>query len=607
MTEQFPNLKEVSDKRKQELETMRQAFKQLRMEQTGKNIFWTPELVKKEGALQVDQTISWQSKRTYLTRARLLAPSRLLRLRDHYAKNVLAISMRGAETWLLEKDDTHYIFKQDPRVDSYLYEKEALLRLNTAYGDTLDAHRFPILIDWDDDQQILITSYIPGETLDTTAIDRVSDRQKVTWVKGIVASLDRLHDQGVAHFDLAPRKCKLHDDYGVALIDYGSCGLGETAELVRIGHLRNTANPEGPRFHRAPELTNSWTVNGVLAERYGLARIVYWLVFKTVEPLIESARSTGYSIDTDTLQQLTTQLPHYNAARDAALLQILLANFSLSPTKRNYTGQDIVSCLEQRLHSVAVEKQQYDFSPLHVSTHYQAALASIKSEEHVLIDCDQTLFSLNIHNYTLATTDLAKNRQEAVDTYKKSGKTHHWKQQRKKLYRKQIDTELASELSINPGPLNDAALYAFGAQAGTHLYEDNLYTKEVFACLQEFAANRQRILIVSGSPRPIIEGVLDRLLSLLNLTIDVTVFGTEYHYDDGQPTVLIEGYATTKSAIARLIYERGGHITYGIGDGLLNDEFLNVVANHRGSAILINPAASHADQWRQLHRSLTLS
>lgn len=606
----FTSVKKVSQKRAEVIESMRQTFKQHRMAQTGIGVFWTPDLAARQGALQVVQAVEWQSQRKYAPREQLLAPSRLSSARDTYAEKVLAISMRGAETWLLAKAEgqeqlVKYIFKQDPRADSYLYEKEALLRLKNSYYGSVEGQRFPVLLDWDDERQILITSYLPGETLADVDPHKVTNEQKFFWAQGIVACLDRLHEQGIAHFDLAPRKYKLHDTFGVGLIDYGSCGLGNNVELVRIGHLRNTANPEGPRFHRAPELTAAWTVDGRLAERYGVARLMYWLHFGTAEPLIESARESGYSIDPDVLVRLTKALPNYDAAKDTALLAILKANFSFAPARRVFSHTDILQCLQECYEISGSHAASDEFSPLCASPYCRQSLEAITTDDCALVDCDNTLFSFNVHNRALLSFGLAKDEAQAASSYAVHAKSAEWKSLRRQLYRTSFDDAAAASLGMaSPGYLSDDVFVAIGRTMAKKICETEELILPAFKCLEKLAQSGQRIIVATGSPRPLVQGLIEEVLDRLHIALKVTVFGTEYSYQKGKPAILIEGYSTVKRAIAEYISKNGGRLVCGIGDSLSNDLFLEVVHRRGGQAVLLNHHVSLEQQWQLLLSSL---
>lgn len=568
----------VSPLRAQHIAHLRQTFKQQRMRQTGVGVFWTPDLAAKEGALQVNAA-AWQSPRQYADRAHLINESRLNNARDNYAIKPLAISMRGAETWKLKKGLQTYIFKQDPRVDSYVYEKAALQRITAAYGGELERHRFPLLLDNDDKQQILITPYLPGKTLADIDPMRVNPEQKITYLRGILQCLDLLHRLGIAHFDLAPRKFKLTPRC-MALIDYGSCGLGQNIELVRIGHLRNRQNPEGPRFHRAPELAHCLHVNGRLAERYGIARLAYWLHFGTVAPLIAAASETGYIIDPAVLVSETQKLSQYNARRDEPLLRDIAINFSPQPNRRVISEDELFDSFCQSNGRPPLPRRQ----PILEVPAYAALLDSFKPGDKVaLCDFDNTLFTTNTHDFALLQGGLAQDRKAALAAYRQRQQTYiPWKIVRRCLYISELD---------------DQKLYRIGKDTGKHLLLNGAVIAAAWQFLAQQTTSGVKTVILTGSPTPLVQGIIAYLWHELALEGEQPlVFGTEYHYTGALVSARIENYAQIKRLLAEAIVQRGATLTSGFGDSLHNDRFLEVVAASQGAVYLISPKEKH-ERW----------
>lgn len=227
--------------------------------------------------------------------------------------------------------------KQEQRLGSYRQERNALIRLNSQPQKDSEAF-FPKLYGYSDKLQLFVLEKVSGKHFDACYYGgRLKNAERLQVGVQLINAFDALHSFAIAHCDTHHENIFYDESTGrVALIDYGSCGLGRGIEAVSLAKLRSPLCESKKRFYRAPELTQDMSVHGELAERYGIASQLYALVWG-LQPLDDAYPERGDYLDPSLLWHITTRLPYYVTARHEPLLRAILTNFSAEePARRRF-------------------------------------------------------------------------------------------------------------------------------------------------------------------------------------------------------------------------------------------------------------------------------
>lgn len=248
----------------------------------------------------------------------------------------------------IKNSDQVVFIKQEQRPGSYVQERQALLRLAR---HSSDCQFCPRLYGYSDKAQLFILEQAPGQHFANFYHDTGASAA-VRYQAGIrlLNAFQSLHDHGIAHFDTHEENIFYEPETTrLTLIDYGSCGIGSTIDVVHLAKLRSPLCESKKRFYRAPELTQRLTINGELAERYGIASQIYSLVWG-LQPLDDAHLEANDCIDVLHLWETTTRLKHYDSTLHEPLLKAILANFHpYKPLSRRYDNRTIAHLFKKAL------------------------------------------------------------------------------------------------------------------------------------------------------------------------------------------------------------------------------------------------------------------
>lgn len=126
----------------------------------------------------------------------------------------------------------------------------------------------------------LVMEYLEGETLSAYLKregGRLEPEQAISLLKPVMVSLQRIHDSGMIHRDIAPDNIMLLKDGGVRLIDFGAARHAvQDCEKSMTVIIKDGYSPE--------EQYSSHSVQGPAADVYALSATLYQMVTGVVPP-----------------------------------------------------------------------------------------------------------------------------------------------------------------------------------------------------------------------------------------------------------------------------------------------------------------------------------
>lgn len=265
-----------------------------------------------------------------------------------------------AKMWRVKHNGFTYRVKQEPRLDSFSYEWEALHRLTTrlirdANGKldkkTLIKAGFPVLGGVDFTAHAILMLEVRGSTLDNYYNPAASAYHRLNIGRQLIEIIKKTHAVGISHSDFWPDNLLYCPETKVlSLIDFGSCGLscnGNTTSSVILGHKKDD-NTNGPWcVYRPRETSFIWRFNGVLADRFSAAAIYYALTWGE-SPLQATMSETGTPYLNQCFLYRQTE-PLLRNGEERALLDAIIANLHPDPEERGITIEELSYRFEEAI------------------------------------------------------------------------------------------------------------------------------------------------------------------------------------------------------------------------------------------------------------------
>ena len=228
--------------------------------------------------------------------------------------------MKGGELYTTTLAN-HPVLKRVRDPFQFDAEVEALIKLTTAWSSQ-SLPPFAPLLCFDPLDRSLVLRHVDGIHLKHFYYSEgVKLENQVPVALRLIAAVEFINSQGVAHLDLHGENILVSTTGNVFLTDFGLSAIGEDINIVRQKKTRSKKY----RYWKPPETVTEMEFNGALADRYSLASQLICLFFNPVFFELNQSMTLGDQISL--LQKLNPNIPD-------EVTNLLITNMRKDPEER---------------------------------------------------------------------------------------------------------------------------------------------------------------------------------------------------------------------------------------------------------------------------------
>ena len=205
-------------------------------------------------------------------------------------------------------------YKKHPQVFQTL-QMEATKAQAVAHPNIVRIYDF----DRDDEIAFITMEYLEGRTLkqilETSALENLSQPQKLALISEIAIALIYMHQQGYAHADLKPSNIFITDNLQIKLIDFGFSSSALTADITLETDSILTYSP----LYASYEILNGNPASNA-DDVYALACITYELLMGT-HPYQKKTAQQAHEADMQLLPINTLKKSQWRALKKALAIK----------------------------------------------------------------------------------------------------------------------------------------------------------------------------------------------------------------------------------------------------------------------------------------------